>query len=115
MTLTFGSWIGIPAVPFVTLYRYRVQRFSTNKSRNQECLNFSEIFSPGFFSIRMINNNTFGFYPLQDATRHRGPAAGRPRPSEPQREARLPPAVVRHAQPRTEPGAVVQIRDSYLG
>ena len=22
MTLTFGSWIGIPAVPFVTLYRY---------------------------------------------------------------------------------------------
>ena len=24
MTLTFGSWIGIPAVPFVTLYNTRI-------------------------------------------------------------------------------------------
>merc|ERR1719436_362008 len=24
MTLTFGSWIGIPAVPFVTLYNNRI-------------------------------------------------------------------------------------------
>ena len=40
MTLTFGSWIGIPAVPFVTLYRYIVQRDSTNKSQNQDTFPF---------------------------------------------------------------------------
>ena len=51
MTLTFGSWIGIPAVPFVTLYRYIVlKRYSTTtkskSSQNHECLNFSQIFPP---------------------------------------------------------------------
>ena len=25
MTLTFGSWIGIPAVPFVTLYKNKAE------------------------------------------------------------------------------------------
>ena len=60
MTLTFGSWIGIPAVPFVTLYRYLVlQRYSTiqlnrNLLKTMSASILPKYFPPNNFSIRMI-------------------------------------------------------------
>ena len=42
MTLTFGSWIGIPAVPFVTLYRYIEYRDSVQTNLQTRILFHSD-------------------------------------------------------------------------
>ena len=68
MTLTFGSWIGIPSVPFVTLYRFIVH--IVNKIFNVLTITRVHqffIFLPTTISKLKIILTSY-FHPLQDAT-----------------------------------------------